>query len=226
MNSKPTSRSSIDLLSFVIPTAGWSARAPKQTPSITKPKFVIVHHTGVMATSHGTLLGAQNLARAIQRDHMSRGWIDSGHNFLVTNGGFVLEGRHGSLNALRQGKCVRSAHTVRANESPGIEVEGNFSLTAVGKTQWNALVHLVSVICFLTGIDPTYIKGHRQFNATQCPGNWLYAQLGRLRADVRAELKVLQRDDVIEVKSHDDQANNQHVGEIRSESASDRGRFL
>ena len=51
------------------------------------------------------------------------GWADSGQNFLNTTGGFLLEGRQGTLDAIKQGLCVRSAHagTPKGNESPGIE---------------------------------------------------------------------------------------------------------
>ena len=61
-------------------------------------------------------------AKAIQRDHMHRPppdgpFIDSGHNFLVTRSGLVLEGRHGSVAAIMDGVMVQSAHCPSQNTS-------------------------------------------------------------------------------------------------------------
>jgi hypothetical protein len=176
-------------LSLVILTGGWGAAPAKSTPKTTKPRYVVIHHTGFLAVSGGTVNGAKRLARSIQQDHFRRGWIDSGHNFLIISGGICLEGRHGSVYAIEHGKCVQSAHAPGANDSPGIECEGQFSQVTMGVKQWQTLVKLVTAICKLTGISPSNIKGHRDFSKTECPGNWLYAQLPRLQAAVAAALR-------------------------------------
>jgi len=178
-------------LDFVISTHDWQAQPAKQNPTIVQPRYIIIHHTGFKSVSSGTVDGGKKLARSIQQAHFSRGWIDSGHNFLNTVGGVVLEGRHGSIDALMHGHCVRSAHTVGQNSSPGIENEGNFSQQTMSAVQWNQLVKLVAALCALTGIPPAMIKAHRDFNKTECPGNWLYKQLPKLRAEVAARLKAL-----------------------------------
>jgi hypothetical protein len=185
-----TSNRSLSDLNLVISTKAWGASAPRQIAKQTTPRYVVVHHTGFAAVSRGTVSGAGQLARSIQRHHMSRGWIDSGHNFLITVGGHTLEGRHGSVSAISRGKCVQSAHAPGANDSPGIECEGHFSQGTMREQQWQALVKLVAAICRLTGISPRQIKGHRDFVATECPGNWLYAQLPRLRREVTAALAI------------------------------------
>lgn len=185
-------RSNADPLSFVIGTSSWCALRPRQKPEITEPIYIVIHHTGTIAiSSGGTLQGAEELARAIQRNDMARGLIDSGHNFLITIGGFVLEGRHGTVKAIRRGKCVRSRHTTAAHNSPGIEMEGNFSVMPVNENQWKALVKLVTVICHLTKIDPEYIIGHKLFDATECPGHALSEDLPRLRLEVQQGLNEL-----------------------------------
>lgn len=179
----------------VISAKEWGARPPKQWPDQTIPKYVIIHHTATPNPpndlSQGTLSGAKNLAKSIQTAHMDGfGWNDSGHNFLNTTGGFLLEGRQGSLNAVKQGRCVRSAHagTSLGNESPGIENEGTFTTYQMNAKQWDSLVDLCASICSSCKIDPNNIKGHRDFIETQCPGDWLYSQLPRLRSDVRNRL--------------------------------------
>lgn len=179
----------------VISTKEWGARPPKQWSEETLPKYIIIHHTATPNSpndlSKGTLTGAKDLAKSIQTAHMDGfGWMDSGHNFLNTTGGFLLEGRNGSLDAIKRGRCVRSAHAGSdlGNESPGIENEGTFTTYQMNAKQWESLVDLCASICSSCNISPDNIKGHRDFSPTQCPGDWLYSQLSRLRSDVRKRL--------------------------------------
>lgn len=129
-------------------TSEWGARSPKAGTfpfRKTVPRYVIVHHTDNQNPPHdpsqGTIEGAIRFARNIQKFHMDkRGWSDSGHNFLNTTGGFILEGRHGSLDAVKKGFCIQSAHAAQdrgklanGNQSPGIENEGNFMSFQMGQ---------------------------------------------------------------------------------------------
>jgi len=186
----------------VIKTSEWGAQSPKAGASpfsITTPQYVIVHHTAnnnpPNDPSQRTLDGAKQFARGIQKDHMNRGFSDSGHNFLNTTGGFVLEGRHGSLEAVLKGRSVQSAHAAQdpgklagGNQSPGIENEGNFMTFQMEQKQWDSLVELCASLCSSCNISPANIRGHRDFSNTQCPGDWLYGQLPRLRQEVADKL--------------------------------------
>ncbi|HKU97972.1 MAG TPA: N-acetylmuramoyl-L-alanine amidase [Vineibacter sp.] len=185
----------------VITTSEWGAKPPLASFELTTPKYVIVHHTAGQNppkdSSRGTRDGAMTLARRIQTDHMSRGWSDSGHNFLNTTGGFVAEGRTGTVEAIKKGKCIRSAHAAqdpgrlaKGNESPGIENEGNFMAFAMNDVQWASLVDLCAALCTACDISPANIRGHREFSNTQCPGDWLFGQLPRLRQEVAEKLGV------------------------------------
>lgn len=187
----------------VITTDKWGARPPVPGTfpfPMTSPDYIVIHNTGTpnssKALSQNTLDGAEQLARDIQRWHMDdNGWSDSGHNFLNTVGGFILEGRHGSLNAVEQGLCIRSAHAAQdagklagGNQSPGIENEGNFMTVQMEQKQWDSLVELCASLCDSCKISPENIKGHRDFSDTDCPGDWLYNQLPQLRQDVADKL--------------------------------------
>lgn len=174
----------------------------------TIPKFIVVHHTDNSNPpndpSRGTLEGAKAFARSIQADHFRRGFSDSGHNFLNTTGGFVLEGRHGSLVAVEQGFCVKSAHARQdphklagGNDSPGIENEGNFMQHDIQSPQWDRLVELCAALCRSCHLSPESIRGHREFSDTDCPGDRLFARLPQLRAEVAAKLGVLMDEDTL-----------------------------
>jgi hypothetical protein len=185
----------------VITAAEWGARPSKGGPfKRTVPLYVIVHHTDNKNPpdnpSQGTLEGAIQFARNIQEFHMDRnGWWDSGHNFLNTTAGLLLEGRRGTLDAVKQGFCIESAHAAQdlgklanGNQSPGIENEGNFMTFEMGQKQWESLVELCAALCSSCEISPANIKGHRDFSNTDCPGDWLYDQLPRLRKQVADQL--------------------------------------
>jgi hypothetical protein len=179
----------------VISAREWGARPPKDSFPETQPKFIIIHHTDTPNppndVSRGTLEGARRFAQIIQRTHMDQfGWSDSGHNFLNTTGGWLLEGRQGTLAAIQKGRCIRSAHAgnIQGNESPGIENEGNFMTTQMSAKQWNSLVELCAALCEACNLKPEDIRGHRDFSPTDCPGNWLYSQLPRLRQEVAQKL--------------------------------------
>lgn len=170
--------------------------------SPTTPRWVVVHHTAhpnpPNDVSKRTLDGAFALAKSIQNDHMNKnGWYDSGHNFLNTTAGFLLEGRHGSREAAIAGRGIQSAHAPQSsgklaggNNSHGIENEGNFMTAQMAPEQWSSLVELCASLCSSCVLAPTAIKGHRDFTATACPGDWLYAQLPKLRLEVAQRLNI------------------------------------
>lgn len=187
----------------VVTAEAWGARPPKSGTfpfQKTIPRYVIVHHTNNQNppndTSKGTLEGAIKLAQNIQNFHMDdRDWSDSGHNFLNTTGGLILEGRHGSLDAVKKGFCIQSAHAAQdpgklanGNQSPGIENEGNFMTFQIGQKQWESLVELCVSLCDSCKISPLNIKGHRDFSDSDCPGDLLYNQLPNLRKRVADKL--------------------------------------
>lgn len=185
----------------VITTAEWGAKPATAQFELRTPKYVIVHHTDdrnpPKDPSSGKRDGAVKLAQRIQRDHFKRGWSDSGHNFLNTTGGFVLEGRTGTVAAVSKGRCVRSAHAAQdpgrlanGNDSPGIENEGNFTSFQMGQAQWASLVDLCAALCGACNVRPANIRGHREFSNTQCPGDWLFDQLPRLRQEVATKMGI------------------------------------
>jgi hypothetical protein len=173
----------------IIDCAGWRARP--NTGSIRvwnqRPVKIIVHHTVTPDTQNMSQESADLVARLIQNLHIDRrGWIDTGQNFTVSRGGFVLEGRHRSLEVLRTGKRhVEGAHCVGQNTvAVGIENEGTYMTATPPAQLWVGLRDLCAYICGQYGIAPTQIFGHRDFNNTACPGDVLYLMLPRLRSEV------------------------------------------
>lgn len=167
----------------------WGARPARKRPTVVgKPNEAIFHHTfghvrQLDREPTESLEEAFQYARDIQNFHMDeRGWNDSGHNFLVTRAGHILEGRHGSINAIRQSKMIVSAHCVDHNDQPGVEHEHRTE-PHMTKAQHEASVQLYAWICRCCSIRPHNIFGHGQYNPTSCPAE-LKLELPSVRADV------------------------------------------
>jgi hypothetical protein len=169
----------------------WNAKEPtSRFETVDRPRFIVIHHTDTSSMSKDRRAAAQ-LARSIQDFHMqTNGWSDIGYNFLNTIGGILIEGRSGSLEQAIKGNSVRGAHagTDDGNRSPGVSNEGNFSINKMDDTQWNSLVDICVALCLSCDIDPSKIMGHRDFVATDCPGNNLYKRLPELRKAVAKKL--------------------------------------
>lgn len=173
--------------------AAWGARPPSAPVSVlaTRPEKIIVHHTAGTNSTDYSLAHAFSVARQIQDYHMdSNGWIDSGQHFTNSRGGYVMEGRHESLNALvNGGKQVVSAHcTGQNNVAVGIENEGTYITQAPPAAQYARLVELCVYIAQRYGLRAYQIWAHRDFNNTQCCGDVLYSMLPQLRRDVAASI--------------------------------------
>lgn len=172
--------------------ATWGARAPRSLSVISSnPNKILVHHTASANSTDYSQAHAYQLARDIQSWHMDgNGWSDSGQHFTISRGGYIMEGRHHSLETLNAGHgMVVGAHCPGQNDqSIGIENEGTYTSVTPPAALYNKLVAMCAYICDQYGIAATRIYGHRDYVATECPGNVLYGMLPQLRLDVAAAL--------------------------------------
>ncbi|GLW99706.1 peptidoglycan recognition family protein [Microtetraspora sp. NBRC 16547] len=151
------------------------------------PDRIVVHHTATANVADTGIGAAFRLSQAIQRYHMGRnGWDDIGEQFTISRGGYVMEGRNGTLAAIARGEHVVGAHTANHNtHTVGIETEGTYMTELPLHGQIVALTRLAAWLCGIYGLDPDVaIIGHRDLNTTSCPGDSLYAYLPELRRRV------------------------------------------
>ncbi len=173
--------------------AEWGARAPSdQLVTVAHPaNRILIHHIACPNSTDYSLAHAFQVSRDNQADHMdNNGWADTGQHFTVSRGGYGMEGRHGSLDALRGGTTmIRGAHCPGQNENAiGIESEGTYISVTPPRALWNSLVLMCAYVCRQYGIPVAEIKGHRDYYNTECPGEAFYAKLPQLRRDVSAAL--------------------------------------
>lgn len=158
---------------------------PSYAPSLI---LAIVHHTA--GRSPATPEESAAIVRAIQVYHVeSNGWNDLGYNFLVDPFGQVFEGRAGGID-----RNVIGAHALSFNTgSTGIALLGNFARKAPADEAVSALASLLAWRLDLAHVDPTArvvhaasgsslraVSGHRDVNATECPGEKAYPELDAL----------------------------------------------
>lgn len=178
--------------------ADWGAQPPRRADRILdhRPDHIVVHHTATPNVTDYSMEQAFALSRAIQRYHMHHnGWNDTGQQFTISRGGIVMEGRDNTLPAVRAGRHLLGAHVAGHNShTVGIENEGDYMSATPPDTLLEALTHTCAWLCLRYGLDPgRAIVGHRDFNATNCPGDRLYGALPRLREDTAALLAALRQ---------------------------------
>ncbi|MGI8587596.1 MAG: peptidoglycan recognition protein family protein [Chloroflexia bacterium] len=175
----------------------WGAAPPTQAITVlaNRPNKIIVHHTATANSTDYSQAHAFALARSIQQAHFANGWIDSGQHFTISRGGYAMEGRHRSLEEVQLGQHqVQGAHCPGQNDvAVGIENEGTYTAVQPPNALYNQLVAMCAYLCQQYGIPSSQIYGHRDFIATDCPGDQLYAMLPRLRSDVAARLGTPER---------------------------------
>ena len=134
-------------------------------------------------------------------------YCDTHYNFFVDRYGQIFEGRFGSV-----WDPVRAAHATGFNAgSVGVALIGNFQNEAPPAAAITALENLLAWKLNWHGVDPTrpvdyttisgtdrwpagsthtlpFIVGHRDPGQTDCPGDFVYAQLPAIRFAVAAKI--------------------------------------
>ncbi len=173
--------------------AEWSARPPTSPAEIINaPDHLVVHHMAFPNSTDYSQAHAFQLSRDCQDLHMdTNGWADTGQQLTISRGGYVMEGRNRSLEAIAQGKNVMGAQVANENgHTLGIENEGTYTSVQPPVALWNSLVDTLAWLCGVYGLDPhASILGHRDYNpTTECPGTAFYSKLDMLRDDVAAKV--------------------------------------
>ena len=137
---------------WIIDCDSWGARPPSSTIQITgnTTNKIILHHMAFPNVTDYSREHAIQLAKDCQNLHMdTNGWADTGQHFTVSRGGYVLEGRHRSLETLDAGEHqVIAAHCPGENGNAiGIENEGTYITETPPEALLDSLVQLCVAVC-------------------------------------------------------------------------------
>ena len=134
-------------MQIIEPGYAWNGELKKRTST----KYIILHHAAASEAS----------AEDMHRVHLGNGWIGIGYSYYVRKDGTIYRGRPED--------CI-GAHTYGYNDmSIGVCFEGNFETDTMSGAQYNAGVALLRDI--LSRYPDLLIRGHRDFDATACPGS-------------------------------------------------------
>ena len=161
--------------------SGWNAAAASCSGS-NKPQYLFIHHSGDANDNLSKVFGndEKGFMKRIQEIHMNSSWDDIGYNFAVGVKGLLMEGRDPS----KQGGHTSGYNT----KAIGVCVLGNYDIRKFTSAQEEALVDLLSWLCYKYDIDPSNIKGHRDVASKSCPGDDIYARMSHIRGKVIGRL--------------------------------------
>ncbi|MBQ1876793.1 MAG: N-acetylmuramoyl-L-alanine amidase [Selenomonas sp.] len=132
----------------------------------TRTDAIVVHHIGNT--------NADVSAATVHEWHLANGWAGIGYHYVIRKDGTIEQGRPlGTVGAHCYGE---NYHTV------GVNIVGNFEIAEPEPAQMASAARLLAAICRFYGFAPgsDTIFGHRDFNATACPGENLYVRLPEL----------------------------------------------
>lgn len=127
---------------------------------------IIIHHVG--NTNRDVS------AEEIHGWHKNNGWAGIGYHFVIRKDGTIERGR--PMDMLGAHCYGENWHTI------GVNIVGEFDGYEPEPAQMQAAAKLIAALCRYYGLEPNrqHIFGHRDFNATACPGQNLYDKLPRL----------------------------------------------
>jgi hypothetical protein len=191
----------------IIPRSAWGGDSvpPRSAPSYGSVQVAFIHHT--VTANEYTPQDSAAIVLGIAKYHRdTNGWNDIGYNFLIDQYGQVFEGRAGGVDQPVVGAQAQGYNS----QSTGIAHLGTFTATGISEAAmaataqllgWKMSLHGVptegtvvlpsgggSLNRYPAGTPVTFqrISGHRDGDATTCPGDALYAQLPALRARATA----------------------------------------
>jgi hypothetical protein len=140
-----------------------------------------VHHTAAVLDDNRD---APARARQHQAYHQSLGWPDLAYHYLIDANGNVYEGRPVTAVGDTATDYDPTGHLL-------VCCEGHFDQQALPAAQYATLVEVLAWGAAEFEVDPTTIRGHRDFASTTCPGDALYATIsgGTLHAAVVESLR-------------------------------------
>jgi hypothetical protein len=186
----------------MVSRASWAGDdcQPRTSPIYGEVRAAYVHHT-VNINDYSRAEAPQVVLGICRYHRNTNGWNDIGYNFLVDRFGTLYEGRAGGVGAAVIGAQAEGFNSY----STGIANIGTFSDVPQSQAALEAMARLIRWKLPLHGYPTTgtavmksaggatnryatgasvrvpRVLGHRDTNATECPGNALYAQLDDLR---------------------------------------------
>lgn len=127
-------------------------------------------------------------AETIHKWHLANGWSGIGYHLVVRKDGTIERGR--PIHTVGAHVSNHNSYTV------GICFEGNFQEEQMNDVQYKAGAKAIAYVMKLYGLKGNAVKGHKEFMATGCPGQ--YFPLKEMIADAESLLSKNQKQETSE----------------------------
>lgn len=164
----------------------WNASPPIGGMKKLEPLYITIHHTATLQKKEMPL---EEKMRALQRYCQNPAQLDAGttreawpdipYHFYINYDGQIAEGRELGYVGDTNTDYDVTGHML-------VVLEGNFEIEKPTSEQMKSLYELVGWLALQWKIDPSKIKGHKDYVITQCPGMNLEPEMVRLQQYVRA----------------------------------------
>lgn len=187
------------------PSSNYYCEGPFWQPSYYPTTHITVHHTASNNTSSdwaGVVRSIWNYhahTRDADPDDGVQGWTDIGYHYLIDPNGVIYEGRYGNQLA-PESESVTAGHTLGNNRGNiGIALIGTFTSQAPTVAAKTSLEALIQELIIKHELDPSAVNvsdagtskkvlsGHRDWEATACPGTVAYGFLPSLKFGVGSD---------------------------------------
>jgi hypothetical protein len=149
----------------LIPREQWGAAPPRGTFTTHEIDHITIHHSG-----DGTSVTGPTHFRSWQEWHFHLGWPDIAYHLIVGRDGNVYEGRPLSAVGDTATEYDPTGHLL-------IVLEGDFDVITPTPDQLERIAELVAWASVRFDVPVDEIGGHRDYAATPCPGDSLYARI-------------------------------------------------
>jgi hypothetical protein len=172
-----------------VPRSEWGAKPADPALLVTHtPSRITIHHT---ATRQQPARPLEDKLRGLQQFSQNPGrlagggtkpaWADIPYHFYIDAAGRIAEARDA-----RYAGDTNTTYDTRGHLL--IVLEGSFQAEQPTAAQLQSLQNMVLWLARRWNIGADAIQAHRDFAATACPGDNLYARLPELRALVAREV--------------------------------------
>jgi len=154
----------------------WRARSPKVGYEYSPVNTLVIHHSAGSGLGIDTVSEQCAALRSIQNFHMdTQGWNDIGYNLIC----FQPRGRLKRAR-LYWGRPARAIPAAQAGHNTG-----TIALCVVADDEPISYLTKRRIIKAAKALKKNhgirYLRGHRDYNATSCPGDHLYRLIPEIR---------------------------------------------
>lgn len=141
---------------------GTTASGDHQNHTISK---ITLHHSGEEFKRDRD---PEEYLRTLQEwSRTERGWVDIPYHYLIDLDGNIYAGRNPAYAGDTNTEYDPAGHLLTC-------VIGNYETAEPSEKQLEAIINLLAWQCTEFNIDPSTLKGHKDYANTACPGENLY----------------------------------------------------